>query len=67
MKEECPNFSGCQIVNIKDFVADEEKKQAYIDTYCQGESGMTKLGQKFSAFFVWKRLQWVYPAFSPWQ
>jgi hypothetical protein len=66
MKEECPNFSGWQIVNIKDFVADEEKKQAYIDTYCHGENAgythckrfQTKKALNFCPNFVMPDSPW---------
>ncbi|HOZ30715.1 MAG TPA: hypothetical protein PLL66_07340 [Bacteroidales bacterium] len=35
-KSSCPNIHGCQIINIKDFIAPEDK-EIYIKNYCSSE------------------------------
>jgi hypothetical protein len=33
----CPNYLGCQIINIDGFVADELQKRSYILNYCESD------------------------------
>ncbi len=34
-KKTCPNYSGCQIINVNGFVENNEKKNFYITEYCE--------------------------------
>lgn len=38
----CPNFTGCQIVNIEGFVPDMSKKDEYINNYCYSDNTKCK-------------------------
>lgn len=33
--ELCPNYKGCQIINIKDFVENDQIRDAYISNFCE--------------------------------
>ena len=33
----CPNYKGCQIINVENFVESKEKKEFYIKNFCEAE------------------------------
>lgn len=56
----CPNYKGCQIINIEGFVKDKEKRKLYLKIFCESNEGnwenckryITKKILKFCPDFV---------------
>ena len=34
-KNLCPNYEGCKIINVEDFIQVPDKKHFYMSTYCE--------------------------------
>ncbi len=62
-KSNCPNYKGCQIVSIQNFVSDNIKKDIYLKTYCTGnylqcKRFQTKKALSFCPGFVMPDSTW---------
>lgn len=43
----CPNYTGCQIINVDGFVKNEKIKIFYISEFCKSDSGYWQNCKRF--------------------
>jgi len=58
MTKVCPNYGGCRLVQSKVVEPDDEKREAYIETYCLKEETY-----KLCKRYITRKSLWICPDF----